>query len=622
MATQQCAEPGCETLAAYGTRTKPAWCDEHITAILKRGGLEPLEPFAGPTAWRLTRCLRCGCEAHYRFVYTLDKNAYAEATCRACYWQGWAAQNRHNLAGYVDPSPDADLDGMRAFAEEHGYEHLGPLTSPSLRDDPHRVRCRYCGRISAERPADIGWGCSCQVNPRRSRMTSQAARVLLRGSDSPAVEWWDHGRNPADLWAVTTDRTRRAAWWCCPTCGGSFQARVSDMFGTPACPACRERERAARTEQYQRNKATSVADYPELLAAWADPADPATVMVGDYTGRRFRCANGHELTAFPGTYLASGCSVCRGRETRAANATIREAAFAEGYEIPGRTLNPELVEQWHPTRNGKLLPAGLSPGSRRVVWWREPSCGHEWAATPADREKRERLRCPECRTILDSLAYHYPDLAAEWSPDNPLTPWYVRPSAVLPFVPEWVCSTDPTHTWRVATSVRVNGSDCPLCRERGKSRVELLYFAAVRDALSGAFSGLAMRSPAFVRRSVWVPDVTVNLDDGRTLLIEYDGSYWHASKADVDLDKSCDLLAAGALVVRLREAPLPALGIEDPKYLELRVHSTMPEPQRIVQAIREWLAEKGRLTGSAVAEGRSARYSGEPCGDSPGSKGQ
>ncbi|WP_199823290.1 hypothetical protein [Streptomyces sp. NRRL WC-3742] len=46
-----------------------------------------MEPFAKPTAWRLTRCLTCGCEAHYRFEYTVSKNAEDEATCRACYWR-------------------------------------------------------------------------------------------------------------------------------------------------------------------------------------------------------------------------------------------------------------------------------------------------------------------------------------------------------------------------------------------------------------------------------------------------------------------------------------------------------------------------------------------------------
>jgi putative CocE/NonD family hydrolase len=42
---QACSEAECEHSAAFRTRTNPAWCDEHITAILRAGGLEPLEPF-------------------------------------------------------------------------------------------------------------------------------------------------------------------------------------------------------------------------------------------------------------------------------------------------------------------------------------------------------------------------------------------------------------------------------------------------------------------------------------------------------------------------------------------------------------------------------------------------
>jgi hypothetical protein len=40
MARQQCAHQDCNMLAAFGTRTKPAWCDQHITEILARGGLD------------------------------------------------------------------------------------------------------------------------------------------------------------------------------------------------------------------------------------------------------------------------------------------------------------------------------------------------------------------------------------------------------------------------------------------------------------------------------------------------------------------------------------------------------------------------------------------------------
>ncbi|ROR38145.1 hypothetical protein [Kitasatospora cineracea] len=88
-------------------------------------------------------------------------------------------------------------------------------------------------------------------------------------------------------------------------------------------------------------------------------------------------------------------------------------------------------------------------------------------------------------------------------------------------------------------------------------------------------------------------DITVDLPEGRTLAIEYDGSYWHTDKNDIDTEKSRDLLAAGYLVVRLREHPLPALPVDDPGYVEFTVHSTSPRPDDVLGQVEQWVATTG-----------------------------
>ena len=45
---QLCSVEGCGEEAMYKTRSKPTYCDRHITAILREGGLEPLEEFTNP----------------------------------------------------------------------------------------------------------------------------------------------------------------------------------------------------------------------------------------------------------------------------------------------------------------------------------------------------------------------------------------------------------------------------------------------------------------------------------------------------------------------------------------------------------------------------------------------
>jgi hypothetical protein len=581
---QRCSEAGCERTAAFKTRSRPTWCDEHLTAMLAAGGLEPLEPFVKPTVFRLTRCLNCGCEAHYRLEYVLDRNRAGELTCRACFWRDWARQTR---AVQHLPYAAVDLAEARSHVEANGFDYIEALTSPSLHDDPHRVRCRRCRRISATRLSDVSFGCTCESNPRRDRQTNNVSeprcKELLKDSGLPALDWWDHESNDPVEWNTATVTAWREVHWRCPACDLRFARRTTEMASWPECPACEEKRRAAWQAEYERYQTTPVADVPQLASDWDDEADPRQVMVaGDHQLRRFRCAQGHHPRIAPHTYLQSGCPSCRGAQTR--KKRLEEVAA----DPTVAAMNPEIAAQWHPDKNGSTQLASVSPESRRTFWWRDPGCGHEWQSTPRDRQKGRRLRCPQCRTILDSLAYHFPELAAEWSVANPITAWQIRPTGQTSFDPLWKCSKDPNHEWAAQLSSRAVGSGCPECREAGKSRVELLHHAEAERVFGRAASGRAIRSEAFSRRSRWLVDITVVLRDGRQLAIEYDGAYWHADKTDLDTEKSRDLLAAGYLVVRLREYPLPPLPILDDRYAEFSVHPVVPNPAGIMDAVRAW----------------------------------
>lgn len=56
-----------------------------------------------------------------------------------------------------------------------------------------------------------------------------------------------------------------------------------------------------------------------------------------------------------------------------------------------------------------------------------------------------------------------------------------------------------------------------------------------------------------------------------------------------DVRKTADVLAAGYLVVRLREDDLPPLEINSDRYLEIRVYSAAPQPQKAMKEISSWL---------------------------------
>jgi hypothetical protein len=298
---------------------------------------------------------------------------------------------------------------------------------------------------------------------------------------------------------------------------------------------------------------------------------------GSWQAYRFRCPSGHHPRLAPSGFLSGGCPACKAATTRATPKTLAE-------------FLPEIASQWHPERNGKHTPNNVVWSSKRTVWWRADCCGHEWQDTVVGRDKYQRLRCPQCRTILGSLGWQDPGLAAEWSPANPTTPWHVRPHGALAFVPQWICSTDPGHVWTMPLSSRSNGAECPQCRPTGTSRVELAHYAAAGAVFGAAKSGTLLREQAFATRKSWTVDILVSATAG-SVAIEYDGAYWHraAAKVLVDTSKSRDLLAAGHWVARLREDDLPALDIEHPRYREFRVYATAPQPQQVLEAIREWI---------------------------------
>lgn len=43
--------------------------------------------------------------------------------------------------------------------------------------------------------------------------------------------------------------------------------------------------------------------------------------------------------------------------------------------------SPELLSEWHPTKNTDIRPQEISYGSAVKVWWK-CAFGHEWQASP------------------------------------------------------------------------------------------------------------------------------------------------------------------------------------------------------------------------------------------------
>lgn len=60
------------------------------------------------------------------------------------------------------------------------------------------------------------------------------------------------------------------------------------------------------------------------------------------------------------------------------------------------TLEPELAKQWHPTKNGELMPSQVAPNYSKKIWWICEN-GHEWERSPNGRMSNKTFDCPVCR---------------------------------------------------------------------------------------------------------------------------------------------------------------------------------------------------------------------------------
>ncbi len=125
---------------------------------------------------------------------------------------------------------------------------------------------------------------------------------------------------------------------------------------------------------------------------------------------------------------------------------------------------PEIAAQWHPTKNGDIVPSEVS--SHKKCWWL--CCkGHEWEVRFGNRIKGNgcpycgrRRCCPE-----NCLAILYPNIAAEWHPtkNGKITPSDIATGSKRECW--WLCKKG--HEWEARCANRAyNGTSCPCCSGR------------------------------------------------------------------------------------------------------------------------------------------------------------
>ena len=192
---------------------------------------------------------------------------------------------------------------------------------------------------------------------------------------------WDCSKNGAVTPKEVTYGTTKKYWWICSN-GHSYESSVAGRIRGRCCPIC-----AGQTVLKGFNDLATV--NPKLANEWNytknAPLTPDQITSGTRRKVWWICEKKHEWEAS----IASrgngfGCPYCSGR-----------IAIAGKNDLI--TMNPGFLKEWHPTKNGNLLPETFKLYSSKRIWWRCSSCGYDWEARISDRSKGNG--CPACNRI-------------------------------------------------------------------------------------------------------------------------------------------------------------------------------------------------------------------------------
>lgn len=262
---------------------------------------------------------------------------------------------------------------------------------------------------------------------------------------------WDTAKNGELTPDTVFPHSRTRVCWHCEKGHSwvvSIRSRVEGMTGCPVCAG-----KAIRTGE---NDLATI--YPEIAALWHPTKNgdllPGMVRPGTHRKVWWRCDLGHEWQAEVKSRVAgAGCPYCSGHVV-----------------LPGETdlatLYPDLAQQWHPTKNGLLLPQNIRPGTSRNVWWK-CEYGHEWQAEVAARVSG--AGCPVCagKTVIlgkNDFASQRPELAKRW---HPTKNGALRPDMVTVQSNRVVWWQDQFgHEWRAQIASLARGDGCPVCANK------------------------------------------------------------------------------------------------------------------------------------------------------------
>ncbi len=242
-------------------------------------------------------------------------------------------------------------------------------------------------------------------------------------------------------------------WWQCPKGKDHIWKSTFNRRPGERCPFCRGKKPSS-TNNLSLLKPIAKQWHPTKNGK----KKPQQFCIGSSKRVWWRCPKGtdHEWEAriMTRTRGEGGCPYCLNQKVSVTNSL--ESAY------------PDVVKQWHPTRNGKLKPRDVTAASTSKVWWKcKKGPDHEWQALVLSRTTLN-TGCPFCcnkkLSVTNCLTTLNPKAAKDWhhTKNGKLKPEHV---IGLTFKKAWFLCNTCGHEWRTSPQLRTaRGYGCPACR--------------------------------------------------------------------------------------------------------------------------------------------------------------
>ena len=285
------------------------------------------------------------------------------------------------------------------------------------------------------------------------------------------AEEWNWKKNVGISPSEVTPGIRKKVWWKCKK-GHEYEASLNNRSRGRNCPYCDGKKVC------QDNCLEIVR--PDVAKQWHPTKNgklkPSDVSYGSNRSVWFICEYGHSFEMKICNKCIYGCPYCSNQRIDLDNCLA--------------TTHPDIAKQWHPTKNGELLPTQIPAGSSKQVWFQcDKADDHVWATSLCNRQHNG---CPFCKgkklSKTNSLATLFPAIAVQWHPNKNGT---LTPDAVLAGSHKrvwWQCCKNGHCTeWRATIGDRTQkrsikrfekgcAGGCPTCLHEWKSNAMLERF--------------------------------------------------------------------------------------------------------------------------------------------------